>query len=207
MLHGRYNQPTLSLLYLSYTFIHEEKTYHCSASRHHPAQPMSPSVPAPQRFETATLGGGCFWCLDAAYRQINSVGSVISGYATGAEVVQITFDASIITYRDILDIFWVIHDPTTLNRQNYDIGPQYRSIILYGNEDQRRLAEDSRTAIQKLWPNPVVTEIVPLESFETAPEYHQNFFRKHPQQAYCQIVINPKLAKLREKFKNKLKPD
>lgn len=173
--------------------------------------------------EKATLGGGCFWCLDAAYRQIKGVEDVISGYAGGeadqptyeqvcgggtghAEVVQVVYDADIISYEDVLDIFWAAHDPTQLNRQGNDVGTQYRSAIFYADDRQKQAAEDSAMRISQLWPDPVVTEIKPLAKFFPAEEYHQNYFAKNPTQGYCQVVINPKLQKLREKFASKLKP-
>jgi peptide-methionine (S)-S-oxide reductase len=172
--------------------------------------------------EVATLGGGCFWCLDAAYRRIEGVTAVVSGYAGGhdpdptyqrvcsgttghAEVVQVEFDPDVISYRDILDVFWAVHDPTTPNRQGHDVGPQYRSIILTHDDAQRRIAEESRQAVASLWPNPVVTEIVPLETFFPAEEYHQDYFARNPDQGYCQVVINPKLSKLRERFATRLR--
>jgi peptide-methionine (S)-S-oxide reductase len=174
--------------------------------------------------QIAVLGGGCFWCLEAAYQQIKGIESVVSGYAGGdtvnptyeqieragtghAQVVKLTFDPSIITFADVLDIFWAIHDPTTKDRQNYDVGPQYRSIILYTSDEQRDIAETSRDAIAKKWPNPITTEIKPLEHFYEAEAYHQNYFKNHPERAYCQIIINPKLAKLREKFATRLRAD
>lgn len=173
--------------------------------------------------EKATLGGGCFWCLDAAFRQIKGVEKVISGYAGGtaknptyeqvssgqsghAEVVQVEYNPKIISYPDILDIFWALHNPTTLNRQGDDVGPQYRSMIFYHDEKQKRLAEESKSRAAKLWPDPVVTELKPLAEFYPAEEYHQDYFAKNPAQGYCQIVINPKLQKLREKFASRLKP-
>lgn len=174
--------------------------------------------------EIAVLGGGCFWCTEASYQLINGVTKVVSGFAGGtvpnptymqtkrddtghAQVVQVTFDPAIITYADILDIFWTIHDPTTLNRQMYDVGTDYRSIILYASEAQKQQAKASIEEVQKLWTNPVVTQLVPLEAFYPAEEYEQNYYRKHPEQAYCQIIINPKLAKLRAKFAARLKPE
>ncbi|HVQ44475.1 MAG TPA: peptide-methionine (S)-S-oxide reductase MsrA [Candidatus Saccharimonadia bacterium] len=172
--------------------------------------------------QTIVLGGGCFWCLEAAYLMIRGVESSISGYAGGhvpnpnyeqvasqttghAEVVKLTFDPAVITYADILDIFWAIHDPTTRDRQGNDLGPEYRSIILYQDDEQQRLAEKSRNEAQKLWPNPIVTEIKPLEAFYEAEPEHQNYYAKNPDQGYCQVVINPKLAKLRKKFADRLK--
>jgi peptide-methionine (S)-S-oxide reductase len=170
----------------------------------------------------ATLGGGCFWCLEAAYQLIKGVDKVVPGYAGGAspnptydtihsqdsghaEVVQIIFDESVITYKDILDIFWAIHDPTTLNRQGNDVGPEYRSIILYHDEGQKQQALRSIDDVQKLWKDPVVTEIKKLDIFYEAEPEHHNYFNKHPGQAYCQVIINPKLEKLRVKFSLKLK--
>jgi peptide-methionine (S)-S-oxide reductase len=172
--------------------------------------------------EVATLGGGCFWCLDAAYRRVEGVTGVVSGYAGGedpqptyqrvcsgvtghAEVVQVEFDPAVISYRDILDVFWAIHDPTTLNQQGHDVGTQYRSIILTHDDAQRQAAEESRAAVQSLWPKPVVTEIIPLEVFHPAEEYHQDYYARNPEQGYCQVVINPKLAKLRQRFAARLR--
>ena len=175
-----------------------------------------------ERRETATLGGGCFWCLDAAYRDIDGVTHVVSGYAGGqsasptyervsagatghAEVVQVEFDPDVITYAEILDIFWALHDPTTLNRQGADVGTQYRAVVLYHDDAQRRTAEASRDAIQQAWPHPVVTDIVPLEVFHPAEEYHQNYYARNPEKGYCQLVINPKLKKLREHYAARLR--
>ncbi len=163
------------------------------------------------------LGGGCFWCLDAAYRQVKGVVDVVSGYAGGtradpayelvvgggtghAEVVQVFFDESIVPESIILEMFWALHDPTTLNRQGADVGDQYRSVILYGNQDQKQRAEASLLQAQKHWDNPIVTKIEPLQQFYPAETYHQDYFAHHPEQAYCQVVINPKLIKLRQHF-------
>ncbi len=175
-----------------------------------------------KKLEVATLGGGCFWCLEAAYQQIRGVERVVSGYAGGdvadptdreiyygdtghAEVVQVYFDPKMISYKDILDIFWIIHDPTTLNRQGNDVGPQYRSVIFTDNPEQQAVAVSSKHSIASLWLNPVVTEIVPLPKFYAAGAHHQNFYQRDPSQAYCRIIINPKLKKLREKFEARLK--
>jgi peptide-methionine (S)-S-oxide reductase len=172
--------------------------------------------------ESIVLGGGCFWCLEAAYQEINGVTEVVPGYAGGevtdptyeqvcggqtghAEVVKVTFDSKIISLTDILDIFWAIHDPTTRNRQGNDVGTQYRSIILYSGDEQKTAAEASIKKVAQLWPDPIVTQLEPLEKFYEAEEYHRNYFLNHPEQAYCQIVINPKLEKLRKKFNDKLK--
>lgn len=172
---------------------------------------------------TAVIGGGCFWCLEAVFNQVKGVMSVVSGYAGGdkpnpsyedthrpdnkhAEVVRITFDPAVITYRKLLEIFFTIHDPTTPNRQGNDVGVSYRSIILFSGEDQRQTAADViRTYASKLWGNPIVTELKPLDKFWPAEEYHQNYFAKNPSTAYCQAVINPKLAELNANFASKLK--
>jgi peptide-methionine (S)-S-oxide reductase len=124
-----------------------------------------------------------------------------------AQVVRLEFAPDTISYADILDIFWVIHDPTSLNRKAYDIGPQYRSIILYEGISQKQTAESSRARAAKLFSKPIVTEIVPLDHFYEAESYHQNYYNNHPDQGYCQIIINPKLQKLREKFTARLKPE
>ena len=170
------------------------------------------------------LGGGCFWCLEAAYQQIEGVTEIVSGYAGGtrpnptyeqvcsgatghAEVVRVTFDTAIISLADVLDIFFTIHNPTQLNFQGNDVGSEYRSIILYADERQQAAASAKLAEVSKLWPDPIVTQIVPLKAFYRAEEYHQNYFKNHPGQAYCQIVINPKLAKLREKFAARLRPE
>ncbi len=173
--------------------------------------------------ELATLAGGCFWCTEALFNEIKGVSKVVSGYTGGhvdyptyqqicyedtghAEAVQVTYDTEVITYGEILEIFYAIHDPTTLNQQGNDIGPQYRSAIFYHSEEQRQIAEDVTTNFAaQHWENPVVTEIVPLQKFWTAEGYHQNYFASNPEQAYCQMVINPKLAKFRTEFVSKLK--
>jgi len=172
----------------------------------------------------ATLGGGCFWCLEAVFVELQGVETVVSGYAGGkrpnptyeqvstgatghAEVIQITFDPAVISYQDILEIFFSIHDPTTLNRQGADVGTQYRSIIFYHDEGQKAAAEAAIRALSaaKTWPNPIVTEVVPFEAFYKAETYHQEFFKKNPQQGYCRVVISPKVSKFRKAFSTKLK--
>jgi peptide-methionine (S)-S-oxide reductase len=173
--------------------------------------------------EQAVLGGGCFWCVEAMFKELRGVSSVVSGYAGGhsdnpsyekmhmedtghAEVIQIMFDPSIVTYRELLEIFFTVHDPTTLNRQGNDVGAEYRSIILYADDAQQKTAEDVRENFAtELWDNPIVTEIKQFEKFWPAEDYHQNFFEHNPDQAYCQVIINPKLAKFRQKFAEKLK--
>jgi len=174
--------------------------------------------------EMTTLGGGCFWCVEAVYQELQGVQSAVSGYAGGAienptyyqvcngttghaEVVQVTFDPNIITFDDILYVFWRTHDPTTLNRQGYDVGTQYRSIILYHSEQQRASAEQSKrdTDASGLWPNPIITEISPFTTLYKAEDYHQNFYRDNPYQPYCRAIIDPKMTKLRKEFRAKLK--
>lgn len=175
------------------------------------------------QLETATLGAGCFWCVEAVFLELKGVHEVVSGYTGGAvknpsyqqvctgmtghaEVVQITFDPGVVSFSDLLYVFWRTHDPTTLNRQGADVGTQYRSAIFYHNEKQKIAAEDSKreTDAAGLWQNPIVTEIVPAAEFHVAEEYHQNYFALNSYQPYCQIVINPKLKKLREEFGDKL---
>ncbi len=172
----------------------------------------------------ATLGGGCFWCLEAVYQELMGVEKVESGYAGGsvpnptyrqvctgttghAEVVQITFDPSVISFRELLQVFFTIHDPTTLNRQGADVGPQYRSVIFYHDEEQKRIAQEVMAEIEAagIWPDPIVTELAPYTAFYRAEEYHQNYFRNNPAQPYCQVVIAPKVAKFRKEFVAKLK--
>ncbi|HUD06999.1 MAG TPA: peptide-methionine (S)-S-oxide reductase MsrA [Candidatus Saccharimonadales bacterium] len=165
--------------------------------------------------ETIVLGGGCFWCLDAAYKLIKGIVSVEEGYSGGSiknptdeqiysrdtghvEVVKVIFDPQIIKLGDILEIFWTIHDPTTLNRQGYDVGPQYRSVIFYIDASQRSVIETSTQKAQKVWDNKIVTEVAKFKNFYPASEYHKNYKTNRPD--YCQIIINPKLKKLREKF-------
>lgn len=172
--------------------------------------------PEPMKTETATLGGGCFWCVEAVYERLPGIISVVSGYAGGqtenptyeeigtgktghAEVVQITYDPAKISYEKIIDLFWEAHDPTTLNRQGADTGPQYRSIILTENADQMRIANESKTRAQTKSTSPIVTEIVPLTKFYPAEDYHQDFYRENPMHPYNQAVIRPKLKKLDEK--------
>jgi peptide-methionine (S)-S-oxide reductase len=163
--------------------------------------------------ETATLGGGCFWCIEAVFKRIDGVLSVTSGYAGGtaknpsyeevcggatghAEVVRISFDPEKISYGEILDIFWKAHDPTTPNRQGADVGTQYRSIILYDSEDQRRAAEESRKKEQSRMSARIVTEVKPLEAFYPAEDYHKDYYDTHGSEGYCRVVIAPKLKKL-----------
>jgi len=174
--------------------------------------------------DVATLGGGCFWCLEAVYDELRGVHAVESGYAGGltpnptyrqvttrqtghAEVVQITFDPETISFRDILQVFFTIHDPTTLNRQGADVGTQYRSAIFYHDEQQKRIAKEVIAEMEDigLWRNPIVTEVTPFEIFYVAEDYHQEYYANNSHQPYCQVVIAPKLAKARAKFQAKLR--
>lgn len=173
--------------------------------------------------ELATLGGGCFWCLEAAFELLRGVQKVVSGYTGGtmpkpnyesvctgrtghAEVIQITYDPALITFDDLLDVFFAIHDPTTLNRQGADAGTQYRSAIFPHNAEQERQAREKIAALdaEGVWPSPIVTTIEPLAEFFPAEAYHQGYFRSNPRQSYCQVVISPKVAKLRQKFAARL---
>ncbi|MGO4153926.1 peptide-methionine (S)-S-oxide reductase MsrA [Cupriavidus sp. YAF13] len=173
--------------------------------------------------EIATLGGGCFWCLEAVYQQVKGVRAVESGYTGGhvshptyeqvcggdtghAEVVRVTFDPTVIKFREILEIFFAIHDPTTLNRQGNDVGTQYRSVIFTNTEPQRAVAEYvmREVAEHKLYDAPLVTQIEPTQPYWRAEEGHQNYFQNHPNQGYCSFVISPKLAKFRQKFAHHL---
>ncbi len=174
--------------------------------------------------ETATLGGGCFWCLDAVYRDLRGVQAVVSGYAGGhvekptyeqvcgkqtghAEVVQITFDPAEISYRDLLFVFFTIHDPTTKDRQGADVGPQYRSAIFTHSPEQEQVAREvmAKVAGMKVWDDPIVTEVSPATEFWPAEEEHQDYFRLNPWSGYCRVVIAPKVAKFRKLFAERLR--
>ena len=176
------------------------------------------------RTEVATLGGGCFWCLEAVYEELRGVEKVESGYSGGpvpnptyrqvctgttghAEVVQVTFDPEAVSFKEILEVFFTIHDPTTLNRQGADVGPQYRSAIIYHDEEQRRVAEEviSELEAEGIWDAPIVTEVTPFEAFYVAEDYHQGYYRDNEYQPYCQVVIAPKVAKFRKQYLEKLK--
>jgi peptide-methionine (S)-S-oxide reductase len=169
--------------------------------------------------KTIVLGGGCFWCTEAVFKMIKGIVSIMPGYAGGtvaqptyeavcngtsghAEVVRVEYDPSIISFNDILTIFFASHNPTTMNRQGHDVGTQYRSIILYSSEEEKVEAEKFITELNNSAElgDPIVTEVKPLETFYEAEEYHRDYYAKHPEQAYCQAVINPKLAKVKEKF-------
>lgn len=172
--------------------------------------------------ELATLGGGCFWCVEAIYQDLKGVSKVESGYSGGsvsnptyrevcsgltghAEVIQVTFDPAVISFKEILEIFFTVHDPTTLNRQGADTGTQYRSVIFYHSPEQKTVAEEVKVSMQAVWDDPIVTEIAAFEKFYKAEDYHQNYFNDNPNQPYCSIVIAPKVKKFREKYQEKLK--
>lgn len=173
--------------------------------------------------QLATFGTGCFWCSEALFQQLKGVTKVESGYSGGpvvdpsyeqvssgttghAEVIQVEFDPTQISYADLLEVFWHVHDPTTLNRQGADIGPQYRSIIFYHNEDQRKVAEDSKIKAnaEKIYPDPIVTEVKEFSAFYPAGDYHKDYYLNHQNQPYCKLVIDPKVAKFRKEFGDKL---
>lgn len=172
--------------------------------------------------EMATIGGGCFWCVEAVYDELKGIDDVVSGYSGGhvqnpnyrqvcagdtghAEVIRIIFDNEVISYREILDVFFTVHDPTTLNQQGSDIGPQYRSIILYHSPEQKQVAEEAIKAAQALWEKPIVTEVVPFKAFYPAEDYHQEYFANNPNQPYCKLVVQPKVNKFRSQYMERLK--
>jgi peptide-methionine (S)-S-oxide reductase len=174
--------------------------------------------------EVATLAGGCFWCLEAVFDELRGVEDVVSGYAGGsvpdptyeavcggatghAEVVQVTFDPRAVSFRELLEVFFTIHDPTTLNRQGGDIGTQYRSAVFYHSPEQKETAREVVREIEeaRVWDAPVVTEVVPLDKFYPAEDYHQEYFRRNPAQPYCRVVVAPKVSKFRQKFIEKLR--
>ncbi len=181
---------------------------------------MNHSAPS----EVTTLAGGCFWCIEAVFQEVDGVENVISGYTGGttvnptyqqvctgetghAEAVQVTFDPSKISYRETLEIFFSVHDPTTLNRQGTDTGTQYRSAIFYHNEQQKAVAEELIGELNRahLWEKPIVTQIAPLDTFYPAEDYHREYFALHPEQAYCRMVISPKVNKFRNQWAKRLK--
>ena len=178
------------------------------------------------KYQIATLGGGCFWCLEAAFQRLEGVHSVISGYSGGreehptykevctgetghVEVIQISFDPQVITFRELLEIFFFIHNPTTLNRQGGDVGTQYRSVIFYQSSEQQVIAGELIKELEdeQLYDEPIVTQVVEFDRFYSAEDYHQDYYQNNTQQAYCNVVISPKLAKFRAKYKEKLRND
>ncbi|MEZ4685451.1 MAG: peptide-methionine (S)-S-oxide reductase MsrA [Bacteroidia bacterium] len=181
-------------------------------------------VDSPDSLATATFGAGCFWCVEAVYQRLDGVVSIESGYSGGevknptynevctgktghAEVVRITYDPEKVSYADLLEVFWRTHDPTTLNRQGNDVGPQYRSVIFYHDENQKAIAEASMAAAGEahIYDDPIVTEISPLINYFPAEDYHQNYFNQNKSQPYCFYVIGPKVEKFQKLFKEKLK--
>jgi peptide-methionine (S)-S-oxide reductase len=179
---------------------------------------------AANQFALATLGGGCFWCLEAVFQNLRGVERVESGYSGGhvdrptyeqvcreitghAEVVQIQFDPAVVSYREVLEVFFAVHDPTTLNRQGNDVGTQYRSAIFFHSAEQERIARDLIAELNAagIWPRPIVTEVTPFQQFFKAEDYHQNYFRDNPNQGYCSYIVAPKVAKFRQKFADRLK--
>jgi peptide-methionine (S)-S-oxide reductase len=178
---------------------------------------------AETRTGTAVFGGGCFWCTEAVFEELAGVEDVVSGYAGGdgpatykevcsgttghAEVVRITFDPKVVSYRELLTVFFATHDPTTLNRQGADVGTQYRSVVFYADEEQKQAAEEviARLTAEKVFGDPIVTEVSPLPTFHLAEDYHQDYYANNANQGYCQVVINPKLAKFRKQFADQLK--
>ncbi len=178
----------------------------------------------PGRLATATFGSGCFWCTEAIFQQVQGVEKVVSGYAGGsvahptyeqvcsgatghAEACQITYDPARTSYDQLLEIFWKIHDPTTRNRQGNDVGPQYRSVIFYHDDEQKRLALAYKAKLDEahIWDKPIVTEIVPFTQFWPAEDYHQDYYNRNPKQSYCAFVITPKIEKFRKVFAERLK--
>lgn len=185
---------------------------------------MSETNTAVHQTETATFGNGCFWCTEAFFQRVNGVEKVVSGYSGGkapnpsyeqvstgatgyAEVVQVTYDPSKVSFADLLEVFWKTHDPTTLNRQGNDVGTQYRSVVFYHNDEQKQMAEHFKEELNKsgAWNKPVVTAIEPFTNFYAAENYHQNYYNNNPRQMYCQYVIRPKLEKFEKVFKEEMK--
>lgn len=212
---------TIGLFCLIFTFScsqnkNQNKLYANSTSKS--------KVKVSKNMEKATLGAGCFWCVEAVYQRLEGVESVVSGYSGGktknptyeqictgttghAEVVQISYDPAKTNFSEILEIFWRTHDPSTLNRQGNDVGTQYRSVIFYHNDKQKEIAVKSKEAATeaKLWPNKIVTEISPLKEFYPAEDYHQNYYNNNKKQSYCVYVVGPKVEKFKKLFKDKLK--
>jgi peptide-methionine (S)-S-oxide reductase len=185
---------------------------------------MNKSIPAGVKTDTATLGEGCFWCTEAFFQRLEGVYQVISGYGGGhvenptyeqvcdkntghVELARIVYDPSKITYDELLEVFWKTHDPTTRDRQGNDVGPQYRSVVYYHNDEQKKKAEQYKASLDKsgAWDKPIVTDIEPFKNFYLAENYHQNYYNDNPNQGYCRFVIQPKIEKFEKVFKNKLK--
>ena len=194
----------------------------CNNQNNEPSM-INDNIP-PSQLEIATLGGGCFWCVEAVFQEVKGVQKVVSGYSGGtketanyeavcskktnhAEVIQVHFNPSVISFAEILEIFWTTHDPTTPNRQGNDVGPQYRSVVFYDSEEQKTITEKSIAEVAtKIWDNPIVTEVSPLEAFYEAEVYHQDYYQKvGNRNPYCTFIITPKVTKFRKQFKEKLK--
>ncbi len=178
---------------------------------------------APAKTESVVVGGGCFWCVEGAYKIVPGIVKITSGYAGGntenptykevcggdtnhAEVVKVDYDPAKITLKDVIDLFWDLHDPTTLNRQGHDVGTQYRSIILYSSDEQKKVAEASMAEAKGKFSDPIVTQIVPLKKFYSGEDYHQDYFANNPNQPYCQSVVGPKIAKFKKKLAERNAP-
>jgi peptide-methionine (S)-S-oxide reductase len=200
------------------------KQCHCTVSPPRLPHPLRRLTMPQSNKELATLAGGCFWCLEAVYDDLRGVEHVESGYMGGhvpnptyqevcnkttghAEVVQITFDPQVVSFRELLEVFFTIHDPTTLNRQGADVGPQYRSAIFYHSPEQKATAEQVIAEVNaaKVWDQPIVTEVTPASTFYVAEAYHQEYYQNNPEQGYCRVVIAPKVAKFRKQYLDKLK--
>ena len=196
----------------------------CAQNPQNRTKQMERQPPVAAQLDTATFGNGCFWCTEAVFQELKGVVKVVSGYSGGsvknptykavctgttghAECLQISYDPTVISFDELLEVFWQTHDPTTLNRQGNDVGTQYRSVVFYHNEEQRTKAASYKDALNKsgAWDNPVVTTLEPLTIFYPAEDYHQNYFNDNPEQGYCQFVIRPKVEKFRKVFKDKLK--
>jgi peptide-methionine (S)-S-oxide reductase len=188
------------------------------------SEKQNPARPSRSGYGVATLGGGCFWCLEAVFEQLQGVEKVESGYSGGAvpnpsyrqvctgrtghaEVVQLEFDPAVISFRELLEVFFTIHDPTTLNQQGADVGSQYRSVVFYHSEEQKAIAEQTIQELNaaEIWDAPIVTEVAPFAAFYRAEDHHQEYFRRNPLQSYCQVVIAPKVAQFRQRYLAKLK--
>lgn len=196
----------------------------CNSTQANSGNPETEQTPLPPNMKQATFGNGCFWCTEAIFQQLKGVIKVESGYSGGhvknpayrevsngttghAEVIQITYDPAVISYPELLEVFWKTHDPTTLNRQGADVGTQYRSVVFYHDEEQKQLAEEYKEKLDKagIWKDPIVTEISPYTVFYKAEDYHQNYFNQNGNQPYCRAVIVPKVEKFQQVFKDMLK--
>ena len=216
---NRYLLPLLFIIYLVCNGCIEKKTNAQSEKTNYKGTTMNEAG-----LEKVTFGSGCFWCTEAIFERLNGVVTVESGYSGGkvdnptyeevcsgttgyAEVTQITYDPSIITYDELLEVFWKTHDPTTLNRQGNDVGTQYRSVIFYNNDEEKELAEKYKAELDKsgAWDDPIVTEILPFTKFYSAEDYNQDYYNNNPNQGYCTFVIAPKVEKFEKVFKDKLK--